>query len=264
MVLAFMVGLIFLSNYVTPIHAQPDDFPIGMNLHYITTVFQPPPSQFDYHTIYNFTQWIDQDGLLVEYGKDSALIVDPFHEIRLNLPEQPLLWMNVSTWQLYDVIEMSGFEYRFVLVEDMFFGALGDIECIRLEYILESGGLENATSLWYHSQLGILLDYLHSVTEIGGSALQIISSFILESNFDQFNPPTFTVPEPTQTTSTTTPTTPTMPISTTTAPIPTTTPYPTSSTTSVSGPLVGLTEILAIGIFTEILVIIAIIRSKGK
>ena len=267
-IFVIVMGLVLLGCHIVPAHAQREDYPIGMNLVYITNVFfQYAPAIPEYEIKYDFIRWIDEDSLHVEYEQDSMMCNQSFLDVRLPMPELPRLWLNVSTWELWDTIEMSGFLYRFVVIEDMFFGTLGTHECYRLEYILESDGFENATSLWYHSITGTLVEYLHSTAKTDGTWSWNYNSFVLDGNFHHFNPPTFSVPQPT--TTTTIPPYTTTPSETTTPTTPTS--YPPQQTTTTTSPTtggyelpVGLNEVLTIGIAIELFVILLFVRTGIK
>jgi hypothetical protein len=261
MVLAFMFGLILLTNYVVQTHAsQVDNFPIGLNITYVVGV-DIPLFHNEYQTTYDFIRWIDQENLTVEFENDYTIRVKQFPEIRLPGPAQPPLWMDVSSWSLGDTVEISGIGYPIILMEDYLIPGVGTCESFRLESVVQANGRENASSFWYHAQLGLLIDYLRVDMDISSNEMIVAyTDFIIVSNFPQFNPPTFTLPEPTQTTSTTTTTS----TSTTVLPDQTTTPSPTSTTTSGIVPPVGLTEMLGVGIIVEILIIIIIVRRRGN
>jgi len=258
--LAIIVGLIIVSYNVGPTHAQVDGFPIGMNLSYITNVFfQYTPEIPEYEITFDFIQWADQDNLVVEYDLDSVRYNQSFLEVRLPLAERPYLWMDVTSWSLYEIIEISGIYYQIIQIVDHFMGTFGDIECFRLEYILSDEAWENATDLYYHTELGLLLDYTHWVESIPGNWSRIYSSFVLSGNFNVFNPPTFTIPPPdttTTTTSTTTTTTTTTPYDPTTSPTATSTPTPDSS------PSIGTDILLGVGISIELLIVIIFVRAR--
>lgn len=260
--MAFVFGILLLSVWVMPTDAQRDDFPIGMNLLYITNVFfQYTPEIPEYEITYDFIRWTNLSTLQLEYERDSVNYNQSFLEVRLPLAEQPYLWMDVSTWDLYHVIQISGIQYQIIQIVDHFMGTFGDVECFRLEYILEQDGWENATDLYYHTQLGLLLDYTHWETSVSGNWSRIYSSFVLSGNFNVFNPPDFVIPT-TQTT--TIPTTdPTSPTSTTspgqTTP-PTTPPTTTPTTESYQIPTLDIVFVAAI--FVELVIILTFLKRK--
>ncbi len=257
--LAFMFGLIFLSINVIPTHAQSDDFPLGLNITYVVGV-DFPPSHYEYQSTYDFIRWIDQENLIVEFEINGTTDVAPFHEIHLPGPAHPPLWMNVSTWSVGNTIEISGVYYPIIMMEDIFLGPPGTHECFRLERVFQADGRENASSFWYHAELGLLVDYLRVDMDIASNEMiEAHTAFVIDGNVDQFDPPTFTKPEPTQTTTTTTPTT-TSTTTSTTMLSEQTSPTSTAGITTFSG--ASLTFTLGIGIIFEILIIIEMVRKR--
>lgn len=266
-VFAFMFGLILLSNYVVPTYAQPDDFPIGMNLTYVVVVDIPSvPLHTEVWNEYEFIRWIDQENLTVEYEIGFVTFIKRFHEILLPGPDLPPLWMDVSTWNVGDTIEISGSYYPIIIMESMFIGPPGSVLCFRLETVVEANNRENATSFWYDAQLGLLVDYTRMDIDIpSDEMIKANLVFLVDGNFNEFNPPTFTVPVTTTTTTTTTipPDTTTTSTTTTTYPPDQTTTTPTTSTArSMIIPLVGLNEVFGIGIMIEVIVIILVLRQR--
>jgi hypothetical protein len=260
-----MFGLILLNHNVIPAHAQYDDFPIGMNLTYVVVVDIPPSLHTEVWNDYDFIQWEHQDNLTVEYEIDTISFVRPFHEIRLPGPDFPPLWMDVSTWSVGDRIEISGHEYPIIMMEDVFTGPPGLYECFRLEAVFVTEDRQNATSFWYHAELGLLLDYLRTDEELpSNDRIRSDSTFVVDGNFHYFDPPTFTVPQPSAMTTTTITTT--IPPETTGTTTITTQPQQTTTTTSATvrgfEPPVGLTEIFVVGIAIELFVILIFIRTK--
>lgn len=265
-VFAFMIGLIFLSNNITPVHAQPENFPIGLNITYVVAV-DTPDLHNEYQYTFDFIRWIDQENLTVEYEVNQLSRVLPFHEIHMLGPDRPPLWMDVSSWSVSDTIEISGIGHPIISMEDYMVSGVDRCDTFRLESVVQANGRENATSFWYHAQLGLLIDYLRVDVDIpSNSLIMAYTDFIIDSNFDQFNLPTFTVPVPTQTTSTPSTTTSTTDTTTSTPSFPppgqTTTSNPISTTTSADAPTVGLTEILGVGIIIEILIILELVRRR--
>ncbi|MFW9974187.1 MAG: hypothetical protein ACFFDQ_02825 [Candidatus Thorarchaeota archaeon] len=255
-----VLGFIFLSNQVGVTHAsQADDFPIGMYLQY-HVYNEIPPSTFEYNIRYDFIQWIDRESLLIKYEKDSVTNIAPLPGIRLISPDLPPLWMDVSLLQLGQMIEISGTNYDILIKEDYFLPGYGYYECFRLEYIIQENGRENASSLWYHGQLGILCDYLRVDMDIeANEMIEALNVFVLESNFNQYSPPTFTTTTSTTTTATT--------VITTTSPTSTTSPTQTTSsgmstTTPATVSPIILTEILGLGIIIEIIIIVVLLQRK--
>jgi hypothetical protein len=260
-VLTLIIGIILLSVWSEPIDAQYDDFPIGMNLTYV--VFTAIPGHdYEVQNVYEFIQWIDIDNLIVEYEIDTVSQTKPFNEICLPGPDHPPLWMDVSTWSIGDRIEISGREFPIIMMEDAFTGASGTHECFRLETIVQANDRQNGTTFWYHAELGLLLDYLRTDEVISTYELiKMSSTFVIGGNFNPYNPPTFTVPQPTttippDTTSTTT--------TTTTPPPQTTTSGTTSPTPRADEAPIDLTETFVIGIAIELFVILIFVRSRMK
>ena len=263
MLLASIFELIFLSINFTPANAQaqPDNFPIGMYIVY-TVDSQIPPVKENIYTIgYDFRQWIDQESLLVEYEKENVTYIDPLFGICLDGPEHPPIWIDVSLFQSPSVFVFAGINYTYTIIEEIWCGSLGDQECFRLEYLRQERGMENWSIVYYHCETGMLLDYTHAAYDLNEDTLiEGYSEFIFGTNLDEFNPPTITMPEPT----TTTPTTTSTSTATTSSSTQTTSSSTTSATTSAIASPVGLSEMLALGIIVEIIIIFVLLEKKRK
>ncbi|MHA1929853.1 MAG: hypothetical protein ACTSV2_14870 [Candidatus Thorarchaeota archaeon] len=256
-VLAFLFGLLFVSINAMPTHALSDDFPIGLNLNYVLG-WDLPPNQYESRITYSFLRWIDQESLTVEYEQDNTTYVRNFHEILLPGPDRPPLWMDISTWSVGDYVELSGRYYPIIMMEDRIVGPRGTHECFRLEVVFQTIDRECASSFWYHAQMGLLVDYTRVDRDIlSYEMIEGHSGLLIDGNFLQFNPPTFTVQEPTQTTTTTT---------TTTTTITTTTTSTASETTSQNRqsvqPSMNIIVALSVGIVIECIIIVLIFMRK--
>jgi len=264
-----MFGLFLLSTNTVLVNAQAqsDDFPIGMYIEYIVynEISSSPGSTYSIR--YDFMRWIDQEDLIVEYEKDSVEYSESLTEICLDGPIRPSLWMDISAWQVGDDIEISGRLYALISISSYSITPSDYFEIFRLEYSNSVSSIHQFSSLHYHRQLGILVTYYyHAYDSEDSSLVEHYDGSILTSNFTQYNPPTFTVPEPTQSTTTTTSTTPSTSTSTstTTSTTQTTRSSTTSTITLLGIPQSPLTVIMEIGIFIEVFIIIKIVRSRDK
>jgi hypothetical protein len=202
-------------QYASPkLNAQSDEFPIDLYIAYDIWVDNiiPPGPAFGYNITYHFTRWIDQDDLVIEYelnfdGSEETL-VDRLPEILFNFSLYPPLWVNVSSWEVDDLINLSGIVYE---IEETTYHDWNDryYECFYLYYTTWLVGSPNATAIFYHSDLGILTGFFSS-TEIDDEEF-LFEVWLLDTNFGDYFPLLDYLPGSVETTTTSTNTT-TIPI----------------------------------------------------
>ncbi|MHA2116509.1 MAG: hypothetical protein ACXABM_13505 [Candidatus Thorarchaeota archaeon] len=156
--------------------------------------------------------------------------------------------MNVSSWEVDDIIVFSGEEYQiyetaYTVWNDGYFES----------YHLFNATNGNGTYASYHSPLGVLTEYGRLSTISNGSTTEVsYGIYLLDTNFVDFFPLLETPPTTTTITTGTTGTTETTG---------STTPPP-SSIQQTGEPLTGLTLVFGIGIVIEIFVIILFLRQR--
>ncbi|MHA2160698.1 MAG: hypothetical protein ACXABN_15980 [Candidatus Thorarchaeota archaeon] len=250
----FILVMIFGQNPFASHSVQADEFPIGLTMVYDVWVdnFIPPGPAYGYTMEYIVTRWIDEENLLLECNRSiegvNDTLITTFANITLDIPGYPPIWMNVSSWEVDDIIVFSGEEYQiyetaYTVWNDGYFES----------YHLFNATNGNGTYASYHSPLGVLTEYGRLSTISNGSTTEVsYGIYLLDTNFVDFFPLLETPPTTTTITTGTTGTTETTG---------STTPPP-SSIQQTGEPLTGLTLVFGIGIVIEIFVIILFLRQR--
>ncbi|TFG30318.1 hypothetical protein EU528_08450 [Candidatus Thorarchaeota archaeon] len=258
-ILAFMFGLIFLGMNImsAAAQAQPDNFPIGMYIEYRVRSDVATGIDYNFTVSYEIIQWVDQERLIVKARLNNHWEDVDFTSIRLGCPGYPRLWLDVSTWQLQDYYLHEGLLYEIANKEQVWIPDIGNQECFRLESVTANDDIRSTTTHWYHQHLGILIDSQNVIEDLEVSSwVEVYNQSILGSNLDEFNPPSFSDPDSIPITT---------PTSTSTS-IPTTSEPPVSSTSTSSFVItqeMALSMIVGTGIIIEVILLIAIVRSKN-
>jgi hypothetical protein len=251
--MAFIFGLLCLGMNTIPteVRAQSDNFPIGLFIQYRVSFDANIGLDYEYIVNHEISEWIDYERLIVRYGRNNSWRNEYLTDLRSGGPDYPRMWMDVSTWQLQDYFLFNGMMYEFTTIENLSVPQLGDIECFRLNKETENDGIQSTGSIWYHGELGILVDFIHVSENLEDSPwVETYNQTMLVSNLDEFNPPTFTDPDSPEITTT----------------IPSTTITSTSSYNPAIPETIPLTPeealiiILAVGIVIELPLLLYAIR----
>ncbi|MFW9812836.1 MAG: hypothetical protein ACFFF9_10275 [Candidatus Thorarchaeota archaeon] len=245
--LSIIIALLLIGSITCPIvDAQGDDFPIGLHMHYNIAVYIDDPydyPDYEYDITYDFTSWIDELNRVVEYSRnhdgDTTTLVQPLHDVHIDIPGNPPIWRNVAYWEIDDMYEFSGINYV-VHHTGLTSTAEGSYEWFLLWNETQSGNLVIKTMLGYHSFLGILVDYDRETNSTDGSSpFEKSDLFLMDTNLHNYAPLL-------QTTTTTT-----IPTTTTTS-----TTYTTSPTSRTEPPSMDINVILSAGIVIECMIIV--------
>jgi hypothetical protein len=256
--LSTSLGLIlFIANAFPVSIAQTNNFPIGLYMNYNIAVYIDDPLDYpdnEYDISYNFMSWINKENNVVEYSRNfdgvSGTFVRSLTDVHIEIPGNPPIWRNVTTWKIGDMYNLSGISYK---VHHMVTTTVtgGYYEWFLLWNITQSGNPVNKTMLGYHSHLGILVDYDRETNSTDGSSrFEKQDLFLLGTNLYDYYP---LITHSTPTTSTT---------STISTSQPTTTPITTSD---INGPiftLPSMTVFLSVGIVVESIIIVLIMMRK--
>ena len=254
--LSMSIGLILFGASAYPISiAQSNNFPIGLYMNYDISVYIDDLLGYpdnEYGITYNFTRWIDKENNVVEYLRNfdgvSATFVRSLTDVNLDLPGNPPIWRNVSTWEISDMYELSGVNYE---VHKKLTG--GEYESFLLWNVTQSGNVTMKTMLRYHWVLGILVDYNRETNSTDGShQYERFDLFLLDTNLFNYCPP-INYSQPT-TSATSTPST--------------SQPYTTPITTpDINGPiftLPSMTVFLSVGIVMESIIIVLLFSRRQQ
>jgi len=250
--------LLLIQTGFTTSNAQGMDFPIDLAVNYEFWInhWIPGETPIGYTLEYSVANWVDKENLTVEYYLNNSRFEDSLNNIKIETTDYPPIWTNVSTWGVSDTVQLSGLDYtvskktyfKWVSLTDYF-------ECYKLERIVLYSNLFNSTSVFYESNLGLLVGFFKSIlrTDDGSRYYEIhtVDMGIIGTNFGLFHP---LVENPYGTTTISHETT-----TTTESSLPSTT---TSITSFVISPQLSLNVILGFGIFIEIIILLAIVPSK--
>jgi len=250
-ILPIIIGLLLLGFTACPtLDAQSSDFPICLLMQYNICVYidNPWDPDYDYDIIYNFTRWIDKENNILEYSRNndgvSATFIQTFSNVKVELPGNPPIWSDVTTWEIGGMCTLSGINYEIHhKVRTTTRG--GYYEWFLLWNVAQSANLVIKTMLGYHSSLGILVDYDREENSTDGSSpFENSDLCILYTNLYNYYP----LIDDSQ--------------STTTFSDQTTTSSVTRTTTSDSIGNVSVNIVIGIGIVIEILIIIIILQKR--
>lgn len=219
--LLFGMLLVFQIGFIT-VNAQGMEFPIDLTVNYEFWINRWIPGETPVGCTleYSITDWVDKENLTVEYYLNSSRFEDRLNNIKIDTTDYPPIWTNVSTWTVYDTVQLSGISYT--VVQKTYFKWIPQtdyFECYKLERgLLYSSNLFNSTSIFYEANLGLLVAFSKSImqTDDGSNYYPIhaVQLGIIGTSFGLFHPlvedpygATTTTPTPTATTSTTTSTT---------------------------------------------------------
>ena len=257
--LSMIIGLLLFGPITCPIlSAQGNDFPIDLYMLYNICVYPDNPTEpgYSYDITYSFTSWVDEENYVIEFERNYNGIVNtyvaPLSDVHVALPGSPPIWRNVTTWEINDMIYLSGLNYE-ICNKIRSTGTGGYSESFLLWNVTQSANLTYKTALRYHSPLGILVDYWREKNSTNGDPnYGCLDLYVWDTNLYEY----FPLINDSQTTTTTS----------------TTQPPGTSETTSVTtgpntNPALPLVHIdvnflLIVGVIIELLVVVLLIARR--
>jgi hypothetical protein len=267
--LSMIIGLLLIGPNISSTLSAPDpvelEFPIGLYMSYSVygqSAGAPEPI-FAYVVSYNFTRWIDQENYVVEYERTYDNIpyyttfVDQLSDISVDIPGNPniRLWRNVTTWEINDMINLSGSIYEVLRIYTNVLHNNQNYHAFLLENNIETADFRNETRISYTLYLGLMTSYRRTAESTDGVTPTVeVSAHIFSTNYFDYYPAI----DDSQTTTTTT-------TSATTSTTTTTSHTSTTGTTSLPGsPLntFNLDVLLGFGIIVEILVVVFILKRR--